>query len=193
MTRFGWLVFVIVLLVIAGIIGGWYLVMKYHPPVPAPVAVMATTTAEKDLSSSSIYTNGTYGFSVVYPAKDTVTETFTPWRSGAVATGTPLVAFADSDGTVRISASTNSKEVKACMKPGPAETALADLSLGSTTFNAFTHDDVGTDNEQRIMSYRAIHEKACISIETIRPITNGTLATSTSIDGIIQSFSFARP
>lgn len=192
MTRFGWIVLLITLLVIGGIIGGWYLIMRYHPPVPMQQSE-ATTTPQQDLSSSSIYTNGVYGFSAIYPAKDAVAETFSPWREDAVATGTPLVMFTDADGTVRIGASTNAKEVKACTKVGPAETALADLQLGSTTFKAFTRDDMGTDNQRRITSYRAIHEKACIAIETFLPLQNGAVASSTSIEGIVQGFSFARP
>jgi hypothetical protein len=192
MTRFGWIVLFIALLVIAGIMGGWYLIMRYHLPAVA-VAPVATTTPETDLSSSSIYTNGVYGFSVVYPAKDAESETFTPWRAGAVATGTPLVQFADADGTIRIGASGNAKEVKACTKVGPAETALPDMQLGSTTFKAFTRDDMGTDNQERITSYRAVHENACVAIETFQPLSAaGAVASSTSIQGIVQSFTFAR-
>lgn len=192
MTRFGWLTVFVTLLVIASIIGGWYLIMRYHPPA-AVVQDIATSTPQQDLSSSSIYTNGVYGFSLIYPAKDSVSETFSPWRTGAIATGTPLVAITDADGSVRIGASTNTKEVKACTKTGPAETALADMQLGSTTFKAFTRDDMGTDNQERITSYRAIHENACVALESLQALQNGTVATSTSINAMIQSFSFARP
>jgi hypothetical protein len=193
MTRFGWLALSIALLVIASIIGGWYLIMRYHAPVAEVQNVATTTTPEQDLSSSSIYTNGVYGFSVIYPAKDTLAETFSLWRAGAVATGTPLVSLADADGIIRIGASTNAKEVAACTKIGPAETALPDLRLGSTTFKAFTRDNMGTDNQQRITSYRATHEHACIAIEEFQPLVNGSVASSTNLAGMIQSFSFARP
>lgn len=192
MTRLGWLVFILMLFIIAGIIGGWYLVMRYHPPVTA-IAPIATSTPQEDLSSSSIYTNGTYGFSLVYPADDTVSNTFSEWRDGAIATGTPLVAIADADGMVRVAASSNAKEVKACTKVEPAETALATLQLGSTTFSAFTRDDMGTDNQQRITSYRVIHDKSCIAIESFQPLVNGTVASSTRLANIVRSFSFARP
>jgi hypothetical protein len=180
MTRFGWLALSIALLVIASIIGGWYLIMRYHAPVAEVQNVATTTTPEQDLSSSSIYTNGVYGFSVIYPAKDTLA-------------GTPLVSLADADGIIRIGASTNAKEVAACTKIGPAETALPDLRLGSTTFKAFTRDNMGTDNQQRITSYRATHEHACIAIEEFQPLVNGSVASSTNLAGMIQSFSFARP
>ncbi len=192
MTRFGWLVFLVVLVGISGSIGGWYLIVRNHPPVAAPQAV-ATTTPQEDLSSSSIYTNGVYGFSIVYPAKDAIAETFAPWRAGAVASGTPLVAFTGSDGSIRVGASKAVKEIQACAKPGPAETALAAVRLGTTTFKAFMHDAVGTDNQERITSYRAIHEKSCVAIESFQPLINGSVATSTGIADIIQSFSFARP
>ncbi len=192
MTRLGWLVFFIMLLIIGGIIGGWYLVMRYHPPVTASTTA-ASSTPQQDLSSSSIYTNGVYGFSLVYPANDTVTESFDPWREGAVATGTPLVMVEDTDGSLRIGASTNTKELKACTKVGPAETALADMQLGSTTFKAFTRDDMGTDNQQRITSYRTVHDHACVAIESFLPLQNDEVATSTRIANMITSFSFARP
>ncbi|MDB5237447.1 MAG: hypothetical protein JWL88_549 [Parcubacteria group bacterium] len=192
MTRFGWLVLIIVLLVISGIISGWYLIMRYHAPI-AVQGTAATSTPEMDLSQSSIYTNGVYGFSLIYPAKDAVADTFSPWRSGATATGTPIVVITDPDGTLRIGASTSAKEVKACAKADPAETSLADLQLGSTTFKAFVRDNMGTDNQQRITSYRAIHEKSCVAIETLQAIQNGSVATSTRLAGMIQGFSFARP
>ncbi|MDB5265820.1 MAG: hypothetical protein JWM39_533 [Parcubacteria group bacterium] len=193
MTRFGWLVFIIVLLVIAGIIGGWYLIMRYHPPVAAVPSSTVSTSTQPDLSSSSIYTNGVYGFSLVYPAADTVAQTFAPWREGAIATGTPLVALVDIDGSVRVGASTSTKEVKACTKVGPAESTLADMNLGSTTFKAFTRDDMGTDNQQRITSYRSVHDGACVAIESFQTLQGGAVASSTSITNIVHSFSFARP
>lgn len=193
MTRFGWLVLLAVLLVLGGIIGGWYLLMKYRPPQAAPQEA-ATTTPETDLSASSIYTNGIYGFSFIYPEKDAIADTFAPWRAGAVATGTALVQVIDADGTIRIGASQNAKETKACVKSGSAENAIPDLRLGSTTFKGFTHDSIGTDNQQRITSYRAIHEKACVAIEVSQPIAaDSSVASSTRLSGIIQSFSFARP
>ena len=193
MTRFGWLVLITVLLVLTVIIGGWYLIMRYHPPAALVQSMATTTPQEQDLSGSSIYANGVYGFSLIYPAKDAVAETFASWRSGAVATGTPLVSVTDADGVLRIGASANAKELKACVKAGPAESVLADMKLGSTTFKAFTRDDVGTDRQQRITSYRAIHENACVAIETFQPLQGDTVATSSSLSGTLASFSFARP
>jgi len=193
MTRFGWLVVLIVLLMLAGIIGGWYLIMRYHPPQAITTPVATSTPAEQKLLTSSIYTNGVYGFSVIYPESDTTSADFTPWRTGAIATGTPIVQFTDTDGLFRIGASNNAKEVKACTKAGPAETTLPNLQLGSTTFKGFTHDAVGTDRPQRITSYRTIHEKACVALETILPIAaDGSVASSTAINGMLQGFSFAR-
>ncbi|KND49518.1 MAG: hypothetical protein AB203_00355 [Parcubacteria bacterium C7867-008] len=190
MTRFGWLVLGLILLFIAGIGAGWYLVSRYDAAEkPTP---MATSTPGTDLSSSSIYTNGTYGFSIVYPAADQLTEMFTPWRSGAMASGTPLVAIADPEGMIRIGANADAKAIDACTKPGQAEKVQATMALGSTTFSTFTHDEVGTDNERRVTSYRAVHEKACVAIEIFQPITDGLPTPSTALMEIVNSFSFAR-
>lgn len=191
MTRFGWLVAGIAVLGIIAVVAGWYFVSTYRTlPTPAPEA---TSTPQADLSSSSIYTNGSYGFSLVYPASDPIVETFAPWRSGAVATGTPLIMVTDQDGTVRIGASADAKELKACIKAGPAETALADMRLGSTTFQAFTRDEVGTENQARVTSYRAVHEDSCIAIESFQPLEGDTVAPSERLSQMIQSFTFARP
>lgn len=191
MTRFGWMVVGIVLVVIACIIGGWYLVSTYYVQ-PAP-ALQATTTPQTDLSSSSIYTNGGYGFSLIYPAADAIAETFAPWRTGATATGTPIVSVTDAEGMLRIGASESAKEINACTKTAPAEETLADMRLGSTTFKAFMHDEVGTDNELRVTSYRVIHENACIAIESFQPLQNGQAVQSPRLSQMLQSFMFARP
>lgn len=191
MTRFGWMVLVSVLLVIAGAIGVWFVIStQFVKPVPSPEA---TSTPQTDLSDRSIYTNGEYGFSVIYPGSDAVAETFTPWRSGTTATGTPLLSITDPEGSIRIGASSDAKEVKACEKAGPAEKLGTDMHVGSTTLKAFTHDQLGTEKEIRITSYRAVHENACIALETFQPLTNGIVATSTRISEIVSSFSFARP
>lgn len=191
MTRFGWLVVVIVVLGIAALIGGWYFVSTYRT-LPEP-ATEATSTPQTDLSSSSIYTNGEYGFSLVYPASDPIAETFDSWRTGATATGTPILMVTDQDGSLRIGASADPKELKACTKAGPAETVLADMRLGSTTFQAFTRDEVGTDNETRITSYRVVHEDACVALESFQPLQGDTVASSERLGQMIQSFTFARP
>jgi hypothetical protein len=192
MTRFGWIVLGVVLVVIAGAIGGWFLISAQLTKPAAPVSE-ATTTPQADLSSSSIYTNGTVGFSIVYPGADVVRETFSPWRANAVATGTPVVSITDSSGVVRVGVSHDAKELKACVKASASETIQADMRLGSTTFKAFVHDQLGTDNENRITSYRAIHENSCVALETMQPLTGGKVATSTALSDIASSFSFARP
>ncbi|KND50829.1 MAG: hypothetical protein AB202_00285 [Parcubacteria bacterium C7867-007] len=191
MTRFGWMVLGLVLLGIALIAAGWYLVRNYATQQsPAPIA---TSTPQTDLTESSIYTNGTYGFSIIYPASDSISESFTPWRAGAVASGTPLVSITDIEGVVRVGASSDPKAIDSCIKTGQAEKVLADMALGSSTFKVFTRDEVGTENERRITSYRTIHEKACVAIELFQPLMEGVPATSTRLNDMLLSFSFARP
>ena len=187
MTRFGWVVTLIMLLVVAGIIGGWY-ALSMRTPIAVPT--VATSTPPIDLSARSIYTNGEYGFSIIYPANDPIAETFTPWRLGGTATGTPILSIIDTEGTVRIGASTASKEVTACIKAGPAEEVMPDMQLASTTFKVFTRDLVGTDDPMRVVSYRAVHEGACVALEVTRPVG---ASASLRLAEIVQSFSFARP
>lgn len=191
MTRFGWMVLLGIVLVIAASIGVWYVVStQFVKPAPSPEA---TSTPQADLSDRSIYTNGEYGFSVVYSGSDTVAETFSPWRASGTATGTPLLSITDPDGSVRIGASKDAKEVKVCEKAGPAEQAGTDLIVGSTTLKAFVHDQLGTENETRITSYRTVHEGACVALETFQPLTDGAVAGGARISEIVSSFSFARP
>jgi hypothetical protein len=190
MTRFGWLVLgvvIIVLLITAGVV----VFIRSQPVVPSPIAL--ATTTPPDISTQSIYTNGEAGFSIMYPSADVVSDSFSPWRAGAVATGTPLLVVTDPQGIIRIGESKDAKELKACGKMSPSETTGADIRIGSTTFKAFVHDDLGTDNQRRVTSYRTTHGGQCVAMESIQPLVNGTADMSTSLTSIISSFSFARP
>ena len=167
---------------------------------PVPVAVQPARPS--NLTGLSIYTNGEYGFSVFYPGKDLLTEGLSDaaalpdgWRLGASATGTPILSIIDSnDGAplalVRVGISSNKQEVKNCLKAGPGEEKAADAHLGGTLFKTFSFDRTGTDNELLVQSYRAVHDGSCVAIESFH---SPQVASSTDLDGIVQSFSFARP
>lgn len=196
MTRFGWtMVLGALLLIGAAFAAVWY--SGHRPHAPAASGTMASTTP-LDPSTLSIYTNGQYGFTFFYPAADAVTDAFSAsssnaaWRTNALATGTPVAMVTDPAGQVRIGASAQAKEKKACTQRAPAEYPYLPVTLGSTTFAAFMFDRIGTDNEQRIISYRAIHDGSCIAIELIAPLAKGA-TTSPALTGILHSFHFVRP
>jgi hypothetical protein len=195
MTRFGWLL-VLGIIVLAAILGtAVWLVRSHMPSVPA--APYTATAMPADPGALSIYTNGTYGFSLFYPSADKLSASFeastTPafaWRTAAAASGTPVVSLADASGELRIGASAAAKEVSACTKSSPAETTLPDLKLASTTFKGFFSDKLGTDAPVHIESYRAVHENACVAIELITPESS---PQSDVLTTALHSFSFARP
>lgn len=178
------------IVLLAAIAGGvvWYLMSTssavIHTP---PVSVTGTDIAP----GQAIYTNGRYGFSVVYPETAAVEYTFSPhyhlgstWRANALpnATGTPIVAFVTYQTTsetsypryfvaqVRIGASSDPKEVAACetRTADQGETALPDVSLHGTIFKAFAFESAGMMQYARGVSYRALLNGSCLAIEKIQ-------------------------
>jgi hypothetical protein len=168
----------------------WYGVSLHHPKLSTSAASSTTssTTPEKSLAGLSIYTNGTYGFSIFYPESDTTETTFdsqyhlpATWRVNALpdATGTPILAIigysTKSDNSypryfeteVRIGASKDPKEVAACAVVGNGETALPDQVIGGTTWKAFTLQDAGMMQYLSGVSYRTVHDGTCYALEQI--------------------------
>ena len=198
MTRFGWAVVlgIIALCVIAGGVFMWRNVDKWAAPPPAAVA---TTTPVVDPSELAIYTSGEYGFSFFYPANATVTDAYSkaagqplPWRNQAVGTGTPIVRIKAGGGEIRVGASTDKDELDACRIASPAEDAQKDMTVGSTTWSTFTFDKLGTDDEERITSYRTLHDKRCYAVEIFQPLSETATSTGYTINDTITSFSFAQ-
>ena len=196
MTRFGWLI-AFLLIVILAIVGTF--VFLGHRAMQDRPTVTATSTPVTDPSALSIYTNGTYGFTFFYPADARLTDTFgtttdpMQWRENAVATGTLIADVQTDGGEARIGASTAKKELAACSTAGAAEQQQASLIIASTTWNVFSFDRVGTDAEERIMSYRAKHDGSCFALETVEPLAQAASTTLPAPDLIIRSFSFANP
>lgn len=201
MTRFGWITTSVIIVASAGIL---LLVVTLlgHRPQPSP-AIVATTTDSvplMDPTALAIYTSGTYGFSFFYPATATVTDQFTQkgvdqnsWRENAIATGTRIARVATDGGTVQIGLSQASKELSACVKAGPAEQSQGDTTIGSTTWNTYSFDKLGTDVEQHVVSYRTVHDRSCFALEVFTPRGDASTTAQQALDAIVQSFIFAQP
>lgn len=202
MTRFGWLMFVAILLVIGGVSAG-AIYLHDKNAVATPDGSTATSTPLTNPSALSIYTNGEYGFSFFYPASarvidsySTSTETGILWRLGATQKGVPLVRIQNSDSEMRIGMSTTTKATSQCLKANPSEKSIADTKVASTTWKTFSFDKLGTDNPTHVVSYRTLHGDACFALETIEPLDSTASTTnirSLSAENIVQSFSFSRP
>ena len=185
MTRFGWLVFASVLLLVVVITVFFFLVPKESitPLVAEPV--------NENLEGQSIYASGEYGFTVRYPSKAKIEEMFSAsytlspsaWRANApaTATGTQLLAVipyeTKSDHSfprsyaamVRVSVSTDKDEVKNCEKatPDTGETALPDRTLNGTVWKGFSFEDAAMQKYVKGVSYRVVYEGKCFALEQI--------------------------
>jgi len=179
------------ILAIVGVM--WFAAYHEHAKHLAAVAIGGRAATTTPLTGLSIYTNGTYGFSIFYPAQDSVESTFdtqyhlpATWRvnalvndGGTAATGTPIIAIVGyrtvSSSTypryfeteVRIGASSNSQEVDACDTAGNGETALPDVTINGVVWKVFTLQDDGMMQYLSGTSYRTIHDGQCFALEQI--------------------------
>lgn len=197
MTRFGWQVVLGVLavcLIVAGAIA-WL----HARPSAQPVTDTQQAPAAVDPSQLSIYTSGEYGFSFFYPSQATVIDAYSqgsstldmPWRLHAVATGTPIVRLIDGAQSVNVGMSTDKKETAVCLKASPGEEPRGAFTEGSTTWQEFMFQKIGTDDETSVTSYRIVHGNACYAVEVSAPLSGSPSGTSYSIQDTITSFTFA--
>ena len=144
-----------------------------------------------EVGTFSIYTNGEYGFSVMYPSEALLDEVFDPlyrlpsvWRVNALPneTGTPVLNIVTYDTKsedsypryfitqVRIGVSDDPEEVARCEKQASeqGESQLEDVDLNGTTFKAFSFQDAGMMQYVKGVSYRAVHEGRCVAIEKLQ-------------------------
>lgn len=197
MTRLGWLVALAICLVLA-LISGFLILHHLRTEAPVPSLDQATTTPALNPSTLSIYTSGEYGFSFFYPSQAALSDAYTTtalsgvlWRVGGTASGTPIVRIQQGTEEVRVGVSTNTKEVSSCVKAGAAETAKGAFTVGSTTWQAFGFQKVGTDNERRVTSYRIVHNASCYAFELFQPLSGIASSTGYTVEDTITSFSFA--
>lgn len=183
--------FILFLVAILGIGGGvvWYLTYTREASLMRPGTVASSTTEVQ--VGQAIYTNGPYGFSLVYPETADVEYTFsasyhlgTTWRASALpdTTGVALLAIIPyataSDHSypryfnamVRIGASEDPKEVAECLKPTSqqGEEELPDVVIQGHTWKAFSFQSAGMMQYAKGVSYRTLHEGKCIALEKIQ-------------------------
>ena len=187
MNRTTFAIFLILILGIAGSVV-WYLVDTRQASLERPGQEMPAPTLNE---GSAIYTNGVYGFTLLYPESADVEYEFsstyhlgTTWRANALpeSVGAPIVAIipysVESDvsyprsfaAMVRIGASEDPKELAACLAPteSQGETELPSVTIGGTPFKAFSFENAGMMQYVRGVSYRALLDGRCIAIEKIQ-------------------------
>lgn len=171
----------LILIVIA--IAWWFVSHATHAP-SMPAASTASSTP--DLSGLAIYTNGEYGFSLVYPESAIIENSFksyyhlpSTWRVNAEATGTPIVAVASYrimndhsypryfDTEVRVGVSSDPRELKQCLIASNGESAAPDTKIGNTTFKTVAFQQAGMMQYAKGVSYRTIYKGKCYAIEKI--------------------------
>lgn len=186
MTRHAWALFIAFVL-IGTLLAVWVIWMnREDTQMQEQVAV-----APGELGTFSIYTNGEYGFSLMYPSGAILEEEFgteyflsDAWRVNALptGTGTPILNVVTyetrSDVSypryfvtqVRIGASTDPAEVRRCEQPAleQGEDEQPSVVLNGKEFKVFAFQDAGMMQYVRGVSYRAIHEESCIAIEKIQ-------------------------
>jgi hypothetical protein len=186
MNRNGWIAFGILVLIIAAIVAFFLLLPKASAP-----ATTATSTPETgNLEGQSLYANGTYGFTLKYPAHATEHDEFSTsyilsqqWRAEAPldSTGTPVVEIVgyhtESDHSypreytamVRVGVSTSTADIASCTKTtaDTGETALADAVINGTTWKAFSFGDAATMHFVQGVSYRTVHDGKCYVMEKL--------------------------
>lgn len=139
---------------------------------------------------SAIYTNGEFGFLLLYPENALVEEKSVSsyhlpasWRDGASGetTGKSLVSIITYTTTsdhsypryytsaVRIGVSSDSAEVSRCEVADTSlgETALPDVLLGEATFKVFSFQNAGMMQYVKGESYRRVEHGTCYAIERI--------------------------
>ncbi len=201
MTRFGWMLALslLVLCILSGTFLAWHsLNASRAGSAPAAEAETPRSTPLVDPSALSIFTSGEYGFSFFYPAGAEVVDTFStttgtayPWRVQAVGTGTPVVRIKAPYGTLQVGVSTDPEAREACTEAAPAEEALGPFTAGDTEWQAFSFTKLGTDNEQKVTSYRTLRDGTCITFEVATPYPEAAPRPGYSVSDSISSFTFA--
>jgi hypothetical protein len=175
----------------------WFGIHQSKPSGTSQTQTASSTTSgdqsqnsvpQKPLTGLSIYTNGTYGFSLVYPATTTASTTFSAtyhlpatWQAGDLGQnpGTPLIqllgyhTMSDNsfpryfEAEVRVGASTDHAALAACLNASSGETKMADTSINGVTWKTFSFQSVGMMQYVKGSSYRTIHEKSCFALEQL--------------------------
>jgi len=195
MNRTNWLIVASIALAVVGVA---FLVWGFsrQSSVLEPQDERTLFIDQKDLS---LYANGEFGFSLVYPAAAEVldpasgAEAF-PWRTGANSeSGTPTASFHLPAGELRIGVGESEEARRACLTSAPFEQSAGTRTLGETTWQVFIFEQLGMENVRGITSYRVLHGEQCFAIETLLlradPVAK---ETADRFDFMLSNFSFAR-
>ena len=194
MTRFGWLVISGVIIAALGIA----LLLWGFARQSAPRLEEENRTPVVDYSTLNIHANGEYGFSIQYPASANVEDAFPEgtaslWRKNATTPGTRIVRFMMASGEVQIGASSDARALASCTESSPAEERLEPQTFGNATWNVFRFDELGTDDEKRVTSYRTIREGQCFALETYELLAGAAISAPVEhVEYVARSFMFAR-
>lgn len=185
MNRLMLVAFVLALVAIGGG-ASWYLL-----DTSKEVRSVSVTPPPDLTPGLSIYTNGTYGFSLFYPDDALISYEFDPsyhlgslWRAHALPTGegVPVVAIVPYqvandtaypryfNAMVRIGASADTDEVARCEEAAEeqGETRLPDVTIQGHTWSAFSFQSAGMMQYAEGISYRTVFEDSCIAMEKVR-------------------------
>ncbi len=175
----------------------------------------------------SIFSSGTYGFTLYYPYAHIASTSFdstyhlpSTWRvnAGPEATGTPLVSIISYstqsnhsfpryyESELRVGAATSVKAIAECLQVSDSESSLPDKVINGVTWKAFTLQSAGMMQYIKGISYRTIHDRACIAMElvatgssyvdvpTVKDISQATLdAHYAELAPLVDTFAFVRP
>jgi hypothetical protein len=217
------LLVLLVSLTVLGVLIGGYLFFSFK-------SAMGPSSDGPDLRGQALFSDGEYGLSIQFPEEKQTDFNFSPfshlparWRVNALSngTGTPVIAIVGYrtesdhaypryyDAEVRIGVSKDPVELARCEKPSTeqSEEILPDVILGGTTFKVFSFRDAGMMQYLKGVSYRALHEGACVAIEQVatgssyrdgflskEDISDVVLEKAYSdLANIVSTFAFARP
>ncbi|MDB5194917.1 MAG: hypothetical protein JWO84_101 [Parcubacteria group bacterium] len=216
----------VVLIVLIGVAVSFFLVHSQHMAITS--GPNATTTP--NLTGQAIFSDGEHGFTIRYLQSYETDYTFASfyhlpanWRAQALATGTgtPVIAIIGSrtqsdhsypryyDAEVRIGASSDPKEVARCLVPATdqGEQQLPDVTLGETSFKAFSFQDAAMMQYLKGVSYRTLHNGSCIAVEKLAtgssyaddPKSKDDIPQATldqayaALDAVVATFAFSTP
>ncbi|MEK7511009.1 MAG: hypothetical protein AAB582_02140 [Patescibacteria group bacterium] len=209
-------IWIIAVLLISGIALAWLIAQT---PAPAAPVVEPVATTTPDLVGQSIYTNGEYGFAMVYPASAAVEDLPRAWRANAPleSKGTPIVTITTYTvpdeqvvtralTSVSIGASTDPVDMSTCERitPDRGETQRADETFGGATWKVFAYQEADMQLSVQGVSYRTLRDGTCYALETYRLLkgykeeginvdeVTRIDAEYAKLDEIVKSFSFAR-
>lgn len=188
MTRFGWIVSIGVLVALVSVA----LLLWAFGRQSEPATETAIEAPALDPNALSIYSSGEHGFSFMYPDGATLSDgNGALWRAHGIATGTLVASITAGASEARVGVSGNERAIEVCEEAAPSETAGLDYVTEHATWRTFAFEELGTEAERRVTSYRRLVGERCVAVELSRPSVDD--AAIPDLDMIIRTFTFATP